>query len=523
MNRRSLLTLIGSGCIGATAGCSDLTQDKEIKEQEPTLPPGVADTHHGNNAPVGYMTVRNVQDVTDSTLSVDIDVFYKYRDFTINVYQNTPTPDDPGELFIEEMFSTVPRWDEKNQEWSPYVGNGGRFPGVDRRPVRRYNTQDKKVASYDIKNREENGAPEGKSELDRYQADSLSSLYRYDIDIPQPPTGVPITYTFERVATTLEGNPRTIETQTNEILRLPSGEYVTAPLVSNPGHGPGETEAYENAFENRTKYKSSENSHSVSMTLVTSLTRYSMSSEQLRRYERSFEARPLPQFAGNGSFQAVLSRPWHYEVTIPKSVLATEEEKNNERYTWTEETGLAEGPNIKRIADDSEFVDHPLIQEVAQDLNSAANQLGFTSKVEKTRVVADFVQNLRYVLGKQNRLGTVHTPVQTIAHGGDCEDLSLLLYSLLSQDQFDASPVIGRMDGIKKTFIPEEAFEEGNEDLAYAGHIAVGVDFDKDGPGAFFDEDNFRQFEGYTYIECNRPAPLGWQPTDYPEPYVIVE
>lgn len=513
MNRRKFVSALGAGTVMGLAGCSASEKRTPIRTQTEAehtdVPPEEREMlSHCYNSGLkecgkSWVTVRNINEITDRKLSVNLNVDFIERNCRVNVYRNIPTKDNPGTLGVEEVLF-LPQWDSEEKEYKPSQNEPHRY-----RAVTRYEDQGKKLGSYDFKNPK--ATRHGASNPDEWTEKKMkfgAPLGQLDVSIPKQPTGIPVTYTFERVSLTRDGHPRRIESETQPILRLPSGEYMYVPR----GHI-GEAEgAYLGAGfrEKRHSKEETEDTYDIQMVFATSPSRFSMSKKEYNRVQDKFMV-PIPYSAGIGMWNAALLRPWSYSLSVPKQTVEKQQQRNNRAYMNSGNTN--ELANISRIQYDETFRDHPIIQKVAKDLRKMAGRLGFLTQAQQTRVAADFVQNIPYRFGLQNSVGSVKPPVETLVNGGDCEDKGLLLYSLLSQDVFDVDPVMAFIEDAGQAVISDSPGKN------QASHIGVGVDILNSSRCGFTSpRGKFEQFGKYVYVETSTQAPLGWCNENYGSP-----
>jgi hypothetical protein len=126
-------------------------------------------------------------------------------------------------------------------------------------------------------------------------------------------------------------------------------------------------------------------------------------------------------------------------------------------------------------------------------LDDEAERNGITGDREKVEFLIDFVQNLPYVPDDVSA-GVNEYPkymLETVTEaGGDCEDSSILLASLLNSSPFGYGTVL----------------------LSLPGHMAVGVKGGEDVEGSYYEYEGARYF----YVETTGS---GWEVGEIPEEY----
>lgn len=131
-----------------------------------------------------------------------------------------------------------------------------------------------------------------------------------------------------------------------------------------------------------------------------------------------------------GGFQTL----WSHEFDTSQ---VDEDAESSLYYTTTSsKSGMDE---LVALANTDEVVNHPLVVEAAEKIDSVCEDMDVTMTADRLRVAMDFVQGFEYQIasGAQN----TYTPAHFISQGwGDCTSFSLLLYAVLSQDQFDMNP-----------------------------------------------------------------------------------
>lgn len=145
----------------------------------------------------------------------------------------------------------------------------------------------------------------------------------------------------------------------------------------------------------------------------------------------------------------------------------------------------------------SEYVTYELTEgsagELATLLDEEAQANDFTGKREKVEFIIDFVQSLPYVPDDVSKGYDDYSKfmLETVAEaGGDCEDTSILLASVLEAEPFGYDMVM----------------------IAPEGHMAVGIKGSDDLPGYYWEHDGSK----YYYIETTGQ---GWGIGDVPEEY----
>ncbi|WP_128225716.1 transglutaminase domain-containing protein [Halobacteriaceae bacterium SHR40] len=183
---------------------------------------------------------------------------------------------------------------------------------------------------------------------------------------------------------------------------------------------------------------------------------------------------------------------------------------------------------IQRILDKPDVLHAPAVERVARKLNTVCDQIGATSEAERVRVVADFVQYLKYDAGQFSesvRTGIdfldadesynngTSTPTETLVHNyGDCGDYSVLMYALLTSNSFGY-----------EAFIP--VYTIGSSQNTNSLHTGVAVNYDElhvgsDWESAHESGVNYDPMEineeyggdSYIYIESTAPNRLGEVP-----------
>lgn len=192
------------------------------------------------------------------------------------------------------------------------------------------------------------------------------------------------------------------------------------------------------------------------------------------RYERiNVEGEYLLRFTGGGAFSGwsagfTASKVGHVEAKL---------EARTYDYAGYARTALDDG-----TAD-----------ALGSILNDAAEANGFTGAREKVEFLIDFVQSLPYVPDDVSS-GRDEYPkyvIETLVEaGGDCEDSSILLASLLRSASFGYGTVL----------------------LLLPGHMAVGVKGADDLPGSYYEYGGSR----YYYVETTGE---GWNVGEIPAEY----
>ncbi|WP_435361082.1 hypothetical protein [Haloarchaeobius sp. DFWS5] len=144
-----------------------------------------------------------------------------------------------------------------------------------------------------------------------------------------------------------------------------------------------------------------------------------------------------------------------------------------------------------------EFVDYEMTAgfapEIATVLARTARRHGFIDRRDQVEFLVDFVQHLPYVpddLSKGFDDYTKYSLETLVECGGDCEDSSILLASVLQSPPFGYDAVL----------------------VQPPGHMAVGVYAADDSPGYYWERDGRRYF----YVETTG---VGWGIGDLPELY----
>lgn len=157
-----------------------------------------------------------------------------------------------------------------------------------------------------------------------------------------------------------------------------------------------------------------------------------------------------------GGFQTL----WSHEFDTAQ----VDEDEESSLYFTTigSKSGL---DKLVALADTDEIVNHPLVVEAAEKIDSVCENMDVTKTADRLRVAMDFVQGFEYqitAIGVQD----TYTPAQFISQGwGDCTSFSLLLYAVLSQEQFNLNPGF--------VHLPEML-----ETTAWSGgHVGVAVPF----------------------------------------------
>lgn len=148
----------------------------------------------------------------------------------------------------------------------------------------------------------------------------------------------------------------------------------------------------------------------------------------------------------------------------------------------------------------SVYVTHPsddeYIRSLTDEIEQIARQERF-SDLQKAEFVIAFVQHLPYTVDSVTTPYDEYPryPVETLVdYGGDCEDTSILLASLLNSLSYEVVLII----------FPETS--------AMVGHIGVGILYSEGIVGAYFEVDGQR----YYYIETTNP---GWRIGNIPDAY----
>lgn len=140
-----------------------------------------------------------------------------------------------------------------------------------------------------------------------------------------------------------------------------------------------------------------------------------------------------------------------------------------------------------------EAIESGLADDFARIMDQEAEVVGFTGAREKVEYLVDFTQNLPYVPDDVSTGFDDYTkrPTETLVEGGgDCEDSSILLASLLVS----------------------EPFGYGTALLILPGHMAIGVKGGEDVSGSYFEQDGVR----YYYVETTG---RGWSVGEIPDEY----
>ncbi|WP_435334842.1 hypothetical protein [Haloarchaeobius sp. TZWWS8] len=131
--------------------------------------------------------------------------------------------------------------------------------------------------------------------------------------------------------------------------------------------------------------------------------------------------------------------------------------------------------------------------EIASILAGVARRNGFTTRRQQLEFVVDFVQHLPYVPDDVSKGFDDYTKysLETLVEcGGDCEDSSILLASVLQAPVFGYDTVL----------------------IQPPGHMAVGIYGPDDSPGYYWERDGRR----YYYVETTG---VGWAIGDLPMLY----
>ena len=124
--------------------------------------------------------------------------------------------------------------------------------------------------------------------------------------------------------------------------------------------------------------------------------------------------------------------------------------------------------------------EHPVIQDVAEQLRNVCDRIDATENVERVRVVADFIQYFTHradgtgaqVTGELPSGFTVQdnmNPLRTLYEAeGDCVSFTILANTILRTDYFDMEPTVG--------YVENSGFftAAGRE----VGHISTGIPYD---------------------------------------------
>ena len=141
-------------------------------------------------------------------------------------------------------------------------------------------------------------------------------------------------------------------------------------------------------------------------------------------------------------------------------------------------------------------LDDPYINNLVEELQKAAKEEGY-NEYETISFTASFVQSLNYTIDAETEGYDEYPryPVETLFdRGGDCEDTSILLASLINSMGY----------GVVLLFFPETADS--------SGHCAVGVAGAEGLPGYYWKYND----RNYYYIETTGK---NWQIGDVPEQY----
>jgi len=159
--------------------------------------------------------------------------------------------------------------------------------------------------------------------------------------------------------------------------------------------------------------------------------------------------------------------------------------------------GYIEELNGQRYNDRRSYVyealEDGLADEFGRILNEEAEANGITSDRQKVEFLIDFVQNLPYIPDDVSTGYDDYTKrhIETLVDGGgDCEDSSIMLASLLLS----------------------ESFNYGTALLLLPGHAALGVEGSDDIEGYYYEKDGTR----YYYVETTG---RGWDVGEIPDEY----
>lgn len=132
--------------------------------------------------------------------------------------------------------------------------------------------------------------------------------------------------------------------------------------------------------------------------------------------------------------------------------------------------------------------------ELAAILDQNAAEAGYTTTRQKVNYTVDAIQSLPFVSDSDEYDNYSKYPTETLVEGGDCEDTTILLSTILSSDPF-------RYDTALVYLPPENPV-----------HVGLGVKGTTDVEGVYYEVDDVR----YYYVETTG---YGWEVGELPDAY----
>jgi len=541
--RRQFLRGAALAGVAGIAGCQDRVVD-EIAE----TPTPETDDDDNDSTPTPTpaasrerpftLDLGHVVDITDDRVQFAMFVNgHDQESFTLNLHQTTPN----NEWFIEP--TTVPSrelrldYDEEREQMvssKAWAVNGNSELGdpVDSMEVPPHDDyqdfDDVAIGTYEMAPFGELGDP----------------VPVFEFDIETPPTGRPIVFalTYEASGYSVPGQGR-VQAWSPLIVRMPNGEYLHSYKSEPPENRDAFKRRWAEGSAQQLQFPQKYNLEWMRQTAIDELHPDDTLDDGVRVRVRRMSHYGKFSDVFNGSLreraQDTLTERSNWEgpehdtgyrlypevkvyedleryeytrrVTPVNTPWAIEYEVSDEEVSQAEDqvSDYSDGLMVEK-ADDPAWRDTNAVQSVTSKLDAVCQSIGATEPTERLRVVADFVQGFQY-----ESQWELLPPTYALANNiGDCTTYTLLLYSLLSQNEFSMSPTLGLIDEVYST-----------SDLS-VGHTCIGVPFD-DLEIDSFDERHYRvvpgelgeedSFDGHLYVETTTTTSLGIKQSGWPE------
>ena len=172
-----------------------------------------------------------------------------------------------------------------------------------------------------------------------------------------------------------------------------------------------------------------------------------------------------PMDLGHSSklISSTVDMPWNVSFTVSDSEL---EEAVSLADSLT--TTARDSENLNNMISEDDVVNHRIVKDIASQIGEARDMMNITEPIGEIRLVCDFIQSITYKSISEGNEDTSH-PVEVLVNGfADCKDCSVLAYSILKQEPFNFDLDIPTLYGItdyKDVTTPGETY----------GHTSIGV------------------------------------------------
>jgi hypothetical protein len=179
-------------------------------------------------------------------------------------------------------------------------------------------------------------------------------------------------------------------------------------------------------------------------------------------------------------YMAYGTRPPHYLDTPYQNLWSIDYTITREQIQELDDVEKS-GNQVTQWSQNTTVQEHPVIQDIAEQLRNVCDRIDATNNIERVRVVADFVQYFTHRL-EGTGVGATRTlpssfsvrdnmnPLKTLYEAeGDCVSFTILANTILRTDYFDMNPDVAHIEdgGI---------FTAGGREV---GHISTGIPYDE--------------------------------------------